>query len=51
MAVVQRMVAELEEREDAVVKNGTLPFIHCDDYINLRKRELLHKVRVMYSGW
>ena len=49
MARVQRMVAEVEQREDAVVRKGVLPFIHKNYIISLRKRELLHKVCVVHS--
>ena len=42
---VRRMVADLEEREDSVVRKGFLPLIHDVDHRNLRKRELQHKVK------
>ena len=51
VAVVQRMVAERQEREDAVATRGFLPIIRHDNLISLRKRELLHKVFVVHYDW
>ena len=43
------MVEKRVEREDAVIRNDLLPFIQHHDLSSLRKRELLHKVSVVYS--